>query len=74
MNQKRGILAPKEKECLHWVAEGKTAEEVAIIMNLKIMTVRSYLRLARQKLDCTTIANAVYKAAMLNLFQSNKSY
>lgn len=55
-------LHPREKECLWWVAQGKTAEEVAIILNLKILTVKYYLRETRKKLSCTTVAQAIYKA------------
>lgn len=56
-------LSPREKECLRWTAQGKTAEEIAMILNLKIITVKFYLRSIRQKLNCNTIAQAVYKAA-----------
>lgn len=55
-------LAPREQECLKWVARGKTVEEVAIILGLSRSTVRFYLDTARHKLDATNVTHAVVKA------------
>lgn len=55
-------LAPREYECLHFTAQGKTYSEIAIILNLSEHTVRSYLKLARVKLNCVSLAQAVAKA------------
>ncbi|RMC32358.1 LuxR family transcriptional regulator [Paracoccus alkanivorans] len=55
-------LAPREYECLRFTAQGKTYSEIAIILNLSEHTVRSYLKLARVKLNCVSLAQAVAKA------------
>lgn len=55
-------LAPRECECLHFTAQGKTYSEIAIILDLSEHTVRSYLKLARVKLNCVSLAQAVAKA------------
>jgi DNA-binding CsgD family transcriptional regulator len=57
-----GPLLPREKECLSWIAKGKTSEEVAMIMGIKLSTTRSYLKNVRVKLNCTSMAQCVYKA------------
>ena len=55
-------LAPRELECLFYNANGKSYSEIAIILSLSEHTVRSYLRMARIKLDCVTLTQAVAKA------------
>lgn len=55
-------LAPRECECLHFTSQGKTYSEIAIILDLSEHTVRSYLKLARVKLNCVSLAQAVAKA------------
>ncbi len=55
-------LAPRECECLRFTSEGKTYSEIAIILDLSEHTVRSYLKLARVKLNCVSLAQAVAKA------------
>lgn len=63
-------LAPREIECLHWIAQGKDTVEVAMILNLSQHTVRTYLKAARFKLSCATIAAAVHKATQLGIIQA----
>lgn len=60
-------LSPRERECLLWVAEGKTAWETAIILGLSEHTVRCYLENARHKLGAANNTHAVNKAARANL-------
>jgi len=55
-------LAPRELECLLWTARGKDSKAIAGILDLSEYTVRSYLRTARQKLQCRTLSQAVAKA------------
>lgn len=43
----RAGLSPRERECLLWVAEGKTAWETAVILGMLEHTVRCYLESAR---------------------------
>lgn len=60
-------LSPREIECLKWTASGKAHTDIAIILNLSEHTVRGYLKDARTKLDCVTLAQAVSKASSLGL-------
>lgn len=60
-------LTPREVECLRWTAEGKAHTDIAIILGLSGHTVRGYLKDARVKLDCVTLAQAVSKAISLGL-------
>lgn len=55
-------LTARERECLHWVSQGKTAEEISMILRINVFTVQRYLRDIRMKLNATTIAQAVYEA------------
>ena len=60
-------LSPRERECLLWVAEGKTAWETAVILGLSEHTVRCYLESARHKLGATNNTHAVNKAGKASL-------
>jgi DNA-binding CsgD family transcriptional regulator len=63
----RPHLTTRELECLRWVALGKEANEIAVILNISPHTARDYLKSARYKLDCVTSAQAVSKAIKLGL-------
>lgn len=58
-------LSPREAECLHWAAQGKTTEETAIILGLSLETVRIHLKRATVKLDAANRSHAVAKALSL---------
>ncbi len=62
-------LSRREIECLNWTAQGKDATSIAEILQISEHTVRDYLKFARTKLGCATIAQAVYEAARLNLIK-----
>jgi len=62
----RRSLSPRQREALEWVAEGKTSQDIAIIMGISPGMVEKHLRLARECLDVDTTAQAVAKAAMFN--------
>jgi LuxR family transcriptional regulator, quorum-sensing system regulator BjaR1 len=55
-------LTPRERECLTWVAAGKTAWEISQILNIAEQTVHEYVRNAMNKLHATTRAQAVAAA------------
>jgi DNA-binding CsgD family transcriptional regulator len=61
------ILSPRERECLLWIAEGKTQWECAKILGLAERTVRCYLESARHKLGAANAAHAVKKAGKASL-------
>ncbi len=58
-------LTPRERECLLWVARGKTATEMAVIMGLSVATVRDHIKSMRGKLGASTRAEAIARAAAL---------
>lgn len=60
-------LTRREYECLQFSSQGKSYTEIATILSLSEHTVRSYLKLARIKLDCVTLAQAVAKAIRLRI-------
>jgi LuxR family quorum sensing-dependent transcriptional regulator len=52
-------LAPRERECLSWVAAGKTDWEISQILNIAEQTVHEYVQNALVKFGATTRAQAV---------------
>jgi LuxR family quorum sensing-dependent transcriptional regulator len=58
----RPRLSPREQECLHWVAEGKSDWEIGEILSLSEHTVHSYIESAKRKFDVTTRIQAVVRA------------
>ncbi|WP_050930408.1 LuxR family transcriptional regulator [Aestuariivita boseongensis] len=59
-------LTPRQREALEWVGDGKTTQDIAVLMGLTSATVEKHLRLAREALSVETTAQAVLKAAMQN--------
>ena len=55
-------LTPRERECLSWVASGKTDWEISQILNIAEQTVHEYVQNALIKLNATTRAQAVATA------------
>lgn len=65
----RPALTPRELQCLSWVAQGKDAGAIAIILGISEHTVRDYCKSAKHKLGCATLFQAIHKATMLRLIQ-----
>jgi len=59
-------LSDRQREVLEWVGDGKTNQDIAIILGVKIATVEKHLRLVREKLGVETTAQAVLKASFQN--------
>lgn len=59
-------LTPRQREVLGWVGDGKTIQDIGMLMGLTPATVEKHLRLARQALSVETTAQAVLKAAFAN--------
>ncbi len=59
-------LTKRQREALQWVGDGKTTQDIAILMGLTSATVEKHLRLARDALSVETTAQAVLKAALQN--------
>ncbi|MGO4842668.1 response regulator transcription factor, partial [Rhizobiaceae sp. 2RAB30] len=64
-------LTRRETECLGWVAEGKNAQETALIMGLSVQTVRDHLKRVRAKLGSSTRAQALLRASAMGLLSSH---
>ncbi|HWD27518.1 MAG TPA: LuxR family transcriptional regulator [Rhizomicrobium sp.] len=54
-----GKLTPRERECLSWVAAGKTDWETSQILGIAEQTVHEYVQNALIKLNATTRAQAI---------------
>ena len=52
-------LSERERECLYWVAEGKTTEETALILSVSGNTVNKYIVSAIHKLGAANRAMAI---------------
>ncbi|MGC3992344.1 MAG: helix-turn-helix transcriptional regulator [Chthoniobacteraceae bacterium] len=48
------VLTAREREVLHWVAEGKRDEEIAIILRTSMRTVKQHVRAILRKLEVET--------------------
>jgi LuxR family transcriptional regulator len=59
-------LTKRQREALEWVGDGKTTQDIALLMGLTAATVEKHLRLARESLAVETTAQAVLKAALHN--------
>ncbi|MFU8864065.1 MAG: LuxR family transcriptional regulator [Rhodobacterales bacterium] len=59
-------LTRRQREALGWVGDGKTTQDIALLMGLTPATVEKHLRLARAALNVETTAQAVLKAALQN--------
>jgi LuxR family transcriptional activator of conjugal transfer of Ti plasmids len=65
-NQANIMLTDREKECLKWLALGKTSMEVAQILHITERTVNFHIENAKHKLGVTSRQYAVVKAIMHN--------
>ncbi|APE43471.1 LuxR family transcriptional regulator [Sulfitobacter alexandrii] len=65
-HSQRRALTRRQREALEWVGDGKTMQDIAVIMGLTSATVEKHLRLAREALAVETTAQAVLKAAFSN--------
>ena len=54
-------LTDREVECLFWAAQGKSSDDTAIILRIKKSTVECYRKSIKQKLNCTSMAHAIYE-------------
>jgi LuxR family transcriptional regulator len=64
--QPNQTLTRRQREALQWVGDGKTTQDIALLMGLTPATVEKHLRLARDSLNVETTAQAVLKAALQN--------
>ena len=60
------ILTPRQREVLELVADGKSVQDIALLLDRKAATVDKHLRGARDSLGVETTAQAVRKASVWN--------
>lgn len=60
-------LTIREIECLKWSAEGKTYEDIGMLLGISARTVRFFLESARHKLGSLNTTHAVASAMLLGL-------
>ncbi len=65
-----GIVAPREIDCLAWVARGASSKQIARRLGLSMHTVNDYLASARRKLKASSRSEAVAAALQLGLIES----
>jgi DNA-binding CsgD family transcriptional regulator len=63
-------LSCRERECLLWIARGKTYQETATITGIAYGTVKTYLDKARHKLNCATLPQATALAVARGILTS----
>jgi LuxR family transcriptional regulator, activator of conjugal transfer of Ti plasmids len=56
------VLSQRERQCLAWVAAGKTVADTAVLVEIAPRTVVFHLENARRKLDAASIAQCVAAA------------
>ena len=60
-------LTPREREVLHWLAEGKRDGEIAMILRVSVRTIEQHVRACLQKVGVetrTAAVAAVWRARM----------
>jgi DNA-binding NarL/FixJ family response regulator len=63
------ILSPRELQVLRMVAEGKTSKEIAVLLDLREQTVRSYRKTMMKKLGVNNVAGLTQLALSTGLTQ-----
>jgi len=66
-NVKAVDLSARERDCLNWVAHGKTSWEISVILDINPNTVDFHIKNAMNKLDATNRIAAVFKAIRLGI-------
>ena len=66
-DDEKPALSPREIQCLTWVAQGKDASSIGLILGISEHTVRDYCKSAKHKLGCASMYQAIHKATMLRI-------
>jgi DNA-binding CsgD family transcriptional regulator len=62
-------LTPREIECLRWTVDGKTAQDIGLILGISDRTANYHLGNAIRKLECENKVGAVFRAMRLGLIR-----
>lgn len=68
-NQAR-LLSPRELECLHWSASGKTSQEIGQILGISQHTVYFHLKNVATKLNVYGTRHAISRAITMGIIKS----
>lgn len=60
-------LTEREIECLYWIAEGKTSDEIAVILGISRNTINNYITSVMRKTATKTRSEAIAFAVRSNL-------
>ena len=60
-------LTERELECLFWIAEGKTSDEIAMILGISRNTINNYITSVMRKTATKTRSEAIAYAVRNNL-------
>jgi DNA-binding NarL/FixJ family response regulator len=66
------VLSPRELQVLRMVAEGKTSKEIAVTLDLREQTVRSYRKTMMKKLGVNNVAGLTQLALSTGLTQLSR--
>lgn len=72
-NSTREILSPRENEIIFWASMGKTYQEIATILNIKLTTVKYHASNVVKKLGVINIKHAIRLGVELQLIKPNSS-
>lgn len=61
------VLSKRERECLQWIASGKSSWDIGVILNISENTVNFHVKNVLRKLDANTRILAVVKALRYGL-------
>jgi LuxR family transcriptional regulator, activator of conjugal transfer of Ti plasmids len=56
---KQPLLTPRQKQCLRWLAEGKTLSEISTLLEITLRTVNLHVSEIRMRLNANTLPQAV---------------
>jgi DNA-binding CsgD family transcriptional regulator len=59
------MIDDKDKDILKKLQDGLTYKEIAVCLFMSIHTVKHRVRVMKDKFDCTTISNLIYKTITL---------
>lgn len=60
-NYKAYPLTPREIECFYWLIQGKSAEEIGIIIGISRRTVEKYIKSMKIKYNCAKVTQLIYQ-------------
>ncbi len=68
------VLTPRERECLQWLALGKSPWDIGMILDISAHTVRFHIRNVYRKLNANNRALAVVKAIRYGLISTDSRF